>query len=211
MDQHPLGILLSRAVAGHWPAADGQIEVFPALPNGEAAVLGFTGHFVIAADVDPSWVRSRLPDDDLCAPMGPRFLHALALELRKQPGSLDLVFWASAEEGPLPVELRLTPDRSHARARRAECHRDELRVYQTPDASGVLVLGRGVCGRWEASFEVAPEHRRRGLGRALAASARRLVEPGAPVFMQAAVANTASVRAILHGGFAPLCAEVLYG
>lgn len=137
MDQHPLGILLSRAVAGHWPAADGQTEVFPALPNGEAAVLGFTGHFVIAADVDPSWVRSRLPDDDLCAPMGPRFLHALALELRKQPGSLDLVFWASAEEGPLPVELRLTPDRSHARARRAECHRDELRVYQTPDASGV--------------------------------------------------------------------------
>ena len=210
MELHPLGGMLARAVAGQWPAADGQVEVVPALPNGEAAVVGFTGHFVVAADVDPSWVQACLPDGDLCAPMGPRFLDALAGHLQKQPGSLDLVFWARVEAGPLPLDLQLTSDRSHPRVRRAECHRDGLRVYQTRDAAGTLVLGRGVCGRWEASFEVEPTARGRGLGRALAACARRLLDPGGPVFMQSAPGNTASVRAILHGGFAPLCAEVLY-
>ena len=210
MELHPFRALLSRAVAGNWPAADGQVEVFPALPNGEAGVFGFTGHFVVAADVEPSWVQARLPDGDLCAPMGPRFLDALARELRKEPGSLDLVFWARAEPGPLPIDLQLTLDRSHPRVRRAECHREQLRVYQTADASGVLVLGRGVCGRWEASFEVDPGARGRGLGRALVGCARRLLDPEVPVFMQSAPGNAASVRAILHGGFAPFCAEVLY-
>lgn len=210
MDTHPLGAILSRAVAGHWPASDGQIEVFRALANGEAAVIGLTGHFVVAADVEPSWVQARLPEGDLCAPMGPGFLAALALELGKAPGSLDLVFCARAEAGPLPVELQITSDRSHPRVRRAERHRDELRVYQTRDEGGVLVLGRGVCGRWEASFEVQPTARGRGLGRALAACALRLLDPGVPVFMQSAPGNTASVRAILHGGFAPFGAEVLF-
>lgn len=210
MEAHPLGAILSQAVAGRWPAADGRVDVFPALPNGEAAVVGLTGHFVVAADVEPSWVQDRLPDGDLCAPMGPRFLDALAREIGKEPGSLDLVLWARAEAGSVALDLELVSDRSHPRVRRAEVHRDDLRVYRTRDESGLLVLGRGVCGRWEASFEVEPTARNRGLGRALAACARQLLPTGVPIFMQAAPGNTASVRAIVQAGFAPLCAEVLY-
>jgi hypothetical protein len=207
---HPLGEVLLHAVSGRWPAADGRVEVLPALPNGRAAVIGFTGHFVVAADVDPTWVASRLAPGDLLAPLGSEFLQALAGALAKEPDGLDLVCCARAEVGPTPIEVQLVADRSHPRVRRAQRYRDDLRVYQTPDADGMLVLGRGVCGRWEAAFEVEPRARNRGLGRALALCARRLLEPGEPVFMQCAPGNVASLRAILHAGFAPICGEVLY-
>jgi GNAT superfamily N-acetyltransferase len=74
----------------------------------------------------------------------------------------------------------------------------------------VLVIGRGLAGRWEAAFEVAPEARGQGLGRALAAAALHLIEPGQPLFVQVAVGNVASLRAVLAAGFTPVGAEVLF-
>lgn len=57
---------------------------------------------------------------------------------------------------------------------------------------------------------VAPLARARGLGRALAAAARRFVPPDQPVYAQVSPRNVASVRAVLGAGYAPIGAEVLY-
>jgi GNAT superfamily N-acetyltransferase len=93
---------------------------------------------------------------------------------------------------------------------RAHHYRSAVRVYETVDGHGLLSLGRGLGGRWEAGFEVKPGCRNHGLGRALVAASRYLIEPGEGMFMQAAIGNIASLRAIIAGGFAPVGAEVLY-
>lgn len=74
---------------------------------------------------------------------------------------------------------------------------------------GVLTLGRGLCGRWEVGLEVAPDHRGRSLGRALASAGRHLTPDGRPVWAQIAPGNAASVRAFLAAGYRPVGMEAL--
>ena len=90
---------------------------------------------------------------------------------------------------------------------RAERYRVDVRAYQVP--GGLLVLGRGLAGRWEVAVEVDPAYRGRGLGRRLAAAAPGLVPPGEPLWAQVAPANVASVRAFLAAGYRVVGAEVL--
>jgi hypothetical protein len=73
----------------------------------------------------------------------------------------------------------------------------------------VLVLGRGLGGRWEAAVEVEPGTRNGGVGRALAAAARHVVPDGRPVWAQVAPGKASSLRAFLAAGYAPVGAEVL--
>jgi GNAT superfamily N-acetyltransferase len=79
----------------------------------------------------------------------------------------------------------------------------------TADGAGLLTLGRGVAGRCEASLEVDPAARGRGLGTALAAAATALADE--PVWSQVAPANTASLGAFLGAGYRPVTAEVIFG
>jgi hypothetical protein len=74
---------------------------------------------------------------------------------------------------------------------------------------GVLVLGRGVAGRWEAAIEVDEPARHRGLGRSLAVAARHLVPDGAPIWSQQATGNARSIRAFQAAGYRPIAAEAL--
>jgi hypothetical protein len=74
---------------------------------------------------------------------------------------------------------------------------------------GVLVIGRGVGGRWEAGVEVAGHARGAGLGRSLALAARHLVPEKRPIWAQIAPGNASSVRAFLAAGYAPVGAEAL--
>ena len=76
-------------------------------------------------------------------------------------------------------------------------------------SAGLLVLGRGVAGRWEAAIEVEPEARHRGLGKALAVAARHLVPDGEPVWAQQAAGNARSIRAFQAAGYRPIGAESL--
>ena len=108
-------------------------------------------------------------------------------------------------------ELVERPAGEHPRVLRALAHRTGVRVWTTPDGAALLTLGRGVGGRWEASTEVAPDARGRGLGTALAAAAPALVPDGAPLWAQVAPANVASLRSFLAAGYRPVCAEVLFG
>jgi GNAT superfamily N-acetyltransferase len=203
--------LLGRLAAGETPPADAGVTTVPAPLGAPALVVGGTAWHVVAADVDPVWVADRVAADPVAAPLGARFLGALADEVGAEPGVLDAVLLAP----PAPVAPGLplveqTPG-EHPRVARALAHRTGVRVWTTPDRSALLTLGRGVCGRWEVSLEVDPAARGRGLGTALAAAAPALVPAGAALWAQVAPANTASLGAFLAAGYRPVCAEVLFG
>jgi GNAT superfamily N-acetyltransferase len=187
------------------------VTVLPRAAGGAvAAVLGFTAHHVVAADVDPGWVRSVLPVGSLSAPLSARFLAALADRVGAEPGALDAVLLAPATGVPVP-QLREVGDSGcteHRRLARAERYRADVRAYAV--RGGLLVLGRGLAGRWEVSLEVDPAYRDRGLGRRLLAAAPGLVPAGEPLWAQVATANVASLRAFLAAGFRPAGAEVLF-
>jgi GNAT superfamily N-acetyltransferase len=203
--------LLQDAAMGAPPAADGVVEVWPAPVGAVDAVLAFTAHYVIAAGVDPDLVAARLPDGDLEAPMSPGFLGWLGERLGSVPGSLDVVLAAEGLGGIPPLELRPVGDPArHPRAARALRFRGDLEVWTDPEGAGVLVLGLGLAGRREVSFEVDPARRNRGLGRLLVAAARHLTPPGAPLFAQVAAGNAASLRVAEAAGFRPIGAEVLF-
>jgi len=203
--------LLQDAARGSPPATDGVVEVWPAPDGPVDAVLAFTAHHVVAAGVDPGLVAERLPDGDLGAPMSPGFLGWLGERLGSVPGSLDVVLAAEGVGGDLPLELRPVagPGR-HPRAARAARYRGDLQVWTDPEGAGVVVLGRGLAGRREVSFEVDPARRDRGLGRLLVAAARHLTPPSEVLFAQVTPGNAASLRMVGAAGFRPIGAEVLF-
>jgi GNAT superfamily N-acetyltransferase len=172
-----------------------------------AAVLAFTGLNIVVADIDPAWVRGRLPADDLSAPLNPPFLGALEEKTGRRVNNVDGVFLAAPAEGEAGVPLTPVDDADHPRVRRARRYRDDVGVWTTP--GGVLILGRGLAGRWEAAIEVDEAARDRGLGRRLAAAARTLVPEGRPVWAQISPGNASSVRAFLAAGYVPVGAEAL--
>jgi GNAT superfamily N-acetyltransferase len=208
----PVARLLREVVAGRPPPEDGRVTVLPQPPGPVAGVLAFCGHHVVAADVDEGWVRDRLPDGDLSAPVNAVFLDALARQLGRDHDNLDMVLVAPHAPGPLPLGLEpVAPDGAHERVGRSLRFRREVRTWSTPDGDGLLILARGLADRWEAAFEVAPDGRGRGLGRRLAVAARHLVPADEPVFVQVAPGNVASLRAVLAaGGYVPIGAEVMF-
>jgi RimJ/RimL family protein N-acetyltransferase len=174
-------------------------------------VIGFTAHHVIAAEIDETTIRQRLDPADLSQPLSAVFLLFLAGWLGAEPGTLDMLFVAPAANEQLDL-WRRDDLHDHPRVRRAGRYRPELAVYADcarGEPDGVLVIGRGIAGRWEMAYEVAPHARGRGLGRRLAASAARFVD-AEPLFAQVAPGNVASVRACLAAGYRPIGAEVLF-
>src|SRR5262249_53388851 len=69
-----LGRLLRDAPLGGPPPPDMEIETLRRVPGAVAAVVAFTGHVVVAADVGPGWVAGRCPPGDLVGPFRPEFL-----------------------------------------------------------------------------------------------------------------------------------------
>jgi hypothetical protein len=206
---NPLLDLLVRAARGELPREDGSVAVLPAPPGRAAAVVAFTAHHVVAADVYEQAVWAEIPRGHLSAPMSAPFLVWLGRQIGSEPGSLD-VFLAAEHDDSLLDELVELDDVDHPRVRRARRYRDEVRVFRGVDGAGIVVIGRGVAGRWEVTFEVEPDRRNRGTGRRLARAARGLVPPGEPLFAQVAPGNAASLRATLSAGFRPLGSEVLF-
>lgn len=201
--------LLHGTAFGRFPPADGAVTVAEDAPGPAAAVLGFTAHFVVCAPVDPAWVQAQLPSGDLSAPLGARFVVRLADRLDAHIGSTDAVLAAVATGDESAVELEPSDDTEHPRATRARRYRRDLRTWATPDGAGLLLLGRGVAGRWEVSFEVSPSARGHNLGCALARAALGMLPAGTPVFVQVSPGNATSLRSVLAAGYRPIGAEVL--
>ena len=207
-DTSHLAAVLADAAAGRFPAADGRATFLSQVSARDAGVLSFTGHAVVFADVDPAWLAAQLPAGDYAAPLSVVFLHALGARLGRAAGSIDLLACASSLAGPPPVRLGDESGQAHPRIQRALRYRDDVRAWQAE--GGVVLLGRGVAGRWEVAIEVDPDCRERGLGRQLATAARHLVPAGETLWAQIAPGNAASVRAFLAAGFVPVGAEVLF-
>jgi len=206
----PIAKLMDAVTVGRLPPWDGETEHLPPPRGAIAAVLTFAGHNVVAADVDPDWVRASCPWGDLVAPLRPSFLSELERRTGGIAGPLDLVL-LRRHEPSLASDLRLVPFRSnHPRMSRALRVRTEVGLYQTEDGCGVVAVGRGIGGRWEAGFEVDLRARGRGLGRRLAAAAVSLIPEGQSLFLQVAAGNVASLRAVLAAGFVPIGAEILF-
>jgi GNAT superfamily N-acetyltransferase len=177
--------VLAAAAAGRPPEPDGTVEVL-ARQGPAAAVVAFSAHFVVAADVEPEWVRGQLPDGDWSAPHGARFLVALADRIGADVGALDVVLARTA--GPADESLQLAG---------------------IEQGAGHVLVGRGLAGRWEMAFEVEPGSRGAGLGRRLAAAAAGLVPAGELTWAQVSPGHPASLRSVLAAGYRPVCAEVL--
>ncbi|MEU7946697.1 GNAT family N-acetyltransferase [Micromonospora taraxaci] len=208
--ERTLADILEAATHGHFPPPDGGTTVVAQPSHRDAGVIAFTGHSVVFTDEDPQWVRRTLAAvdcDPLAATMNPRFLGALLDRTRRSTDTIDLLTVASCLAGAPPLELTELTEAGHPREVRARRRRDDVRVWAAE--GGVIVLGRGVAGRWEVAIEVDDEHRHRGLGRALATAARHLVPDGRPVWSQQAVGNARSVRAFQAAGFRPVGAEAL--
>ncbi|WP_329389771.1 GNAT family N-acetyltransferase [Streptomyces sp. NBC_01351] len=209
MDQ-TLAEILEAATQGRFPPPDGRTTVVPQPSHRDAGVIAFTAHSVVFTDEDPEWVRATLASldcDDLAATMNPRFLAAFLGRTGRSNDTIDLLTVATPLPGEPPLDLKEIADPDHPRVVRARKRRDGVRVWAT--AGGVLVLGRGVAGRWEAAIEVDEEIRHRGLGRALATAARHLVPGGEPVWSQQAAGNARSIRAFQAAGYRPVGAEAL--
>jgi GNAT superfamily N-acetyltransferase len=204
-----LADLLDAAARGVFPAPDGRVEVVPSPPGLSDAVIAFTAHTVVAADVDADHVAAQLPAENLSAPLQPPFLSWLAGQLGSEAGSLDVLLVAGRAEAP-QIELEELDDADHARLRRAHRYRSEVRVHAPASGGALVIVGRGLAGRYEVSIEVDPDRQGQGLGRSLAQAARALVPEEHPLFAQVAPGNAASLRAFLAAGYRPIGAEVLF-
>ncbi|WP_405754690.1 GNAT family N-acetyltransferase [Streptomyces sp. NBC_00073] len=205
-----LAEILDAVARGQFPPADGGTTVVPQPSRRDAGVIAFTAHSVVFTDEDPQWVHATLAAvecDSLAASMHPRFLSALLDRTARTTDTIDLLTVAGALPGDPPLELREVRDPDHPRVRRALRRRDDVRVWAAD--GGVLVLGRGVAGRWETAIEVDEGVRHRGLGRDLALAARHLVPDGAPVWSQQAAGNARSIRAFQAAGYRPVGSEAL--
>jgi GNAT superfamily N-acetyltransferase len=205
--------MLHNAARGEFPPGDFATTHLSSPSSPADAVLAFFGHHVIASDVPRQFVGNWV-DRDPFALSDVRFLAALAEELRTNPGIVDAVF-AALGLGMSAAELGLeeTNDRSHPRVQRAMSYRDPvtLRVFTNPSRSGVLVLGRGLAGRLEGSYEVDDAARGTGLGRTLLRAARQLAPLDEPTFLQISPGNVWSMRALAHDpAWKPIGSEVLF-
>jgi GNAT superfamily N-acetyltransferase len=202
--------LLHAAARGVFPPEDGRTEVVGAAAGARAAVLSFTAHHVVAADVPADEVLARVDPGNLNGPVAPAVLAWLAERTGLVAGSLDVVLaWAPERAVASPLPVREVDPGDHPRVVRARRWRRELRVFERD--GGMVVLGRGLAGRLELSVEVAQRRRDRGLARALVPAALAAAAPDEPVFAQVAAANAASLRALQPAGFAAVGAEVLFG
>jgi GNAT superfamily N-acetyltransferase len=209
VNEHPLATMLRDAAHGRFPPFDGLVEVVPSPGPPCDALVAFTGHFVLAADVDPNEIATRWPAGALTVPFSPASLVWLSDRIGLAPMSHDALLVSIGDGSGPPSWLHATDGDAHPPVRDASRFRSITSVWMTDDA-GLVMVGHGVCDRWEVGFAVAPERRSDGLGRRLLAAARGLVPAGDPLWAQVAPGNAASMRSTIAAGFVPVGAEVLF-
>ncbi|WP_133783588.1 GNAT family N-acetyltransferase [Kribbella sp. VKM Ac-2571] len=204
-----LAAILRGVELGVFPPPDLGLTVVPASSERESCVVAFTGHTVIAADVDPAWVAERVPEGDLSAPTSPRFLAALEEFTGRQIDAIDAMLLAPALTDLAAVAgLTELADHDHPRVERARRYRDDVRVYGDAHG-GIVAIGRGLAGRLECAIEVPPNAHGQGNGRRLALAARALIPPDTSIWAQVTPGNAASLRTFLAVGYKPVGSEAL--
>ncbi|MET0324215.1 MAG: hypothetical protein ABW219_03255 [Ilumatobacteraceae bacterium] len=206
--RHPLAAVLAAAADGSFPPPDGGVDVLPPDPAGFRAVVALTGHAFVLADVDPSELARRGADGygGASQPDVLRWLAGPAGTI----GSLDVVLVAAAGSAGPNADPRLARRDDlgdHPRVQRARHHRRDVEVFGDDD--GLVVVGRGLVGRWELSVERYDSGPTGGHGRRLISAGLAHVPAGERCWAQVAPGNAASLRAFLACGFVPIGSEVI--
>jgi hypothetical protein len=207
MVDHPLADILRRAGQDEFPDW-GPITVLPAPPHLNGAVVAFSGHTFIAADVEPGEVRAHIGENPLTGPVLPSFLEWLSSEIGARAGMIDVVLAARGTGAPDPVLKEEPGWREYERAQHGARLRRELSGW-TAEGLGLILIGRGLVDRWELAYEVAPDAPA-GSGRMLASLALGLVPQGEPLFAQVAPGHARSLRACVAAGYRPIGSEILF-
>jgi hypothetical protein len=206
---HPLQGILDGVARNKYPANDWHVEVLPPLEGKLQVIVGLTGHCVVTGGFDED-ARARIIETDPATAMSAPCLMWIAEQLDARVGTYDALLLAHGTGAGAPDWLEPIDDLDHPRVERAQRYRRDTRIYRTPDAAGVVIVGHGLCGRWEVAYEVDAPARAQGLGRRLIAAARALVPHGDAIWAQVAPGNAASMRSTIAGGFTPVGSEVLF-
>jgi len=204
---HPLRTMLDDAARGAFPAVDGAFDVFVPGRDGHCAIVEFTGHSVVLADLDPAELDA-MGADGFGGASHPEIKLAIA-----GPdgwiGCHDAVLAAAGcgDGTPGPLAVRTDLD-DHPRVVRARAHRGDVIVLG--DDTGIATLGAGLVGRTELSVELlAGVAHSAAAGRSLIEASLRHVPSDEFVWAQVSPGNAASLRAFLAAGFRPVGAETL--
>lgn len=203
---HPLATMLTDAAHGRFPPVDGGFTVMAPHRPGHRAIVEFTGHAVLLADIAP---------DSLTAVGADGFGGASHPDVKRLLagsdgviGSHDAVLVARGLGSGLDVGLDRRDDLDgHPRVVRSRHHRVDVEVFA--DDHGLVTIGRGLVGRLEVSVELLDATHGAGAGRRLVRRALHLVRAGELLWAQVAPGNAASLRAFLACGFVPIGAETL--
>jgi hypothetical protein len=209
LTEHPLAVRLDDAARGRYPAFDAAVEVVPSPGPPCDALVAFTGHYVLAADVDADEVAARWPVGALTLPFAPASLVWLAERIGRTPLTHDALLVTIGDGAGAPPWLERDDTVAHPRVDEAARFRTIDEIW-TDGRGSIVMVGRGLCDRREVGYEVAPDCRNAGLGRKLVGTARGLVPAGDPLWAQVAPGNAASMRSTLAAGFVPVGAEVLF-
>ncbi len=204
LTNHPLLATFISAAEGRFPAVDGVVEVVVPPAEGIEAVVGFTGHAIVATAADPDQVVAR-SGDAFGGCEHPDFLRWLA----------GPTGWISCLDATLVgrgtgegSDLARLDDDDHPRVVHARyLARTDIDAYG--DDRGVVVLSRGLAGRREISVEAEPDGQGRGWGRSLVCDALALVASGEPVFAAVSPGNARSLRMFLGLDFEAIGSEVI--
>ena len=197
---HPLKAILLNAARGRFPDADGVVAFVPPLADGIQAVVSFTGHSIIAGDVDADELLA-LGADGFGGATAPAVLTRIA-GARRRVGMTDVLLVAPGT-GRGVGALREVGDRiANPRVDYARSIRQEVRVFAADD--GIVTIATGLAGVLEMSVEVHEERRSTGAGRQLIEGARGLVPSGAALFAAVTPGNARSLRSFLAAGFVPV-------
>lgn len=200
-DEHPLLGYFERAAVGRFPDPHGGVTMLPALPSGRNAVVAFTGHAVIATDLDATDLAD-LVVDGFGQAQSPTVLLRLA-----RGSTIDIIdatlVGRGQGGGTLPVTSAFD---DHPRVVYARTLRDDVMVHG--DERGLITISSGLAGRREMSIELLDAAHGRGAGRSLIIEALALVPDGELLFAAVSPGNARSLRAFLAVGFVPLCSEV---
>jgi GNAT superfamily N-acetyltransferase len=212
-DPRSLSAALADAARGRFPPADHAVLLVPAPVGAKAAVIAFSGHHVIASELEPELVVKRLREGGVVLPTDPRFL-AWLTDAAGSPSSSDTIDVVLARPGlsdadALPFAAPSHGDLEDPRVAFAAASRTDLRLLRPEGVGAVVVLGRGLERRLEVSIELDPDERGTGLAARLLHAALAAAGPDELVFAQVSAGNAAALRAAMGARFALICAEYL--
>src|SRR5689334_15378063 len=105
-----LEVMMRDAARGRVPEPDGSIDVVCGTPEGaRGALVMFTAHLVVAADVEPDEIHARVAPGDFASWTAPQFFTWFGDRVDGEPGDFDVVLVAPGERRSPAAALSPAP------------------------------------------------------------------------------------------------------